>query len=180
MPRLALSRSLFPLARHALAALALLGASAASAATPNAAAPAGAKAKSSRTTEAAETAAPAPKLSVHSGWIRITPPGAATTGAYAELHNDGKAPLVVTSVAIAGAERAELHESFSRPDGAMGMRRVERLEIAPGQTATLAPGGMHLMVYGLKSALKAGDAVELAVTLANGATVPAQLTAREQ
>jgi copper(I)-binding protein len=127
----------------------------------------------------AALAATAPGLSVRSGWIRITPPGAATTGAYAELRNDGKEPLVVTGVAVAGAARAELHETFSRPDGAMGMRRVERLEIAPGQSVELAPGGLHLMVYGLGKALKAGDGVELKLTLATGATVPATLNARE-
>ena len=37
------------------------------------------------------------------------------------------------------------------------MRAVPELPVAPGEPVTLAPGGYHIMLVGLKQALKEGD-----------------------
>jgi copper(I)-binding protein len=43
-------------------------------------------------------------------------------------------------------------------DGVMRMRPLPRgIEIAPGMTAKLEPGGVHLMFFELKQPLRAGD-----------------------
>ena len=42
----------------------------------------------------------------------------------------------------------------------MQMRRIEGLEIKPGATVELKPGGYHLMLMDLKGALKAGDTIK--------------------
>jgi copper(I)-binding protein len=53
---------------------------------------------------------------------------------------------------------------MSTKDGVMTMRPVdEGLAIDPGKTVTLAPGGYHLMLLGLKKPLREGDKV--AITL---------------
>jgi copper(I)-binding protein len=57
-------------------------------------------------------------------------------------------------------------------NGVMKMRPVEGgLEIKPGQTVTLKPGGYHIMLEGLKAPLKAGDNVEATLTSSDGAPV---------
>ena len=37
------------------------------------------------------------------------------------------------------------------------MSHLETLELAPGQAVTLAPGGMHLMLMGLREKLVEGE-----------------------
>ena len=45
-------------------------------------------------------------------------------------------------------------------DGVMTMRPLDQgLAIEPGKTVELAPGGIHLMLFDLKSPLKRGDKV---------------------
>mgnify|MGYP000043441700 CR=1 FL=1 len=48
----------------------------------------------------------------------------------------------------------EVHE-HRHIDGMMSMRRVSGLTIAAGDTLVFAPGGYHLMVFGLTSAVEA-------------------------
>lgn len=48
-------------------------------------------------------------------------------------------------------------------DGMMKMRKVELIDIPAGDTVELKPGGHHLMVIGLKKALKEGDKVTIAL-----------------
>ena len=43
----------------------------------------------------------------------------------------------------------------------MRMRQVKTLEIAPGETVALKPGGLHLMLIGLKRPLQDGEEISL-------------------
>ena len=43
----------------------------------------------------------------------------------------------------------------------MRMRRIEKIEVPAGETVTLKPGGLHVMLIGLKQTLEPGDAVDL-------------------
>lgn len=45
------------------------------------------------------------------------------------------------------------------------------LTVEPGKTATLSPGGMHIMLEGLRQPLKEGDVFDLELTFKNGGTV---------
>jgi hypothetical protein len=58
------------------------------------------------------------------------------------------------------AERVELHSMQMQGD-VMRMRQVDAIELPAGATVELAPGGLHLMLMGLKSPLKAGERLPL-------------------
>ena len=58
------------------------------------------------------------------------------------------------------AGMAHLHESTMK-DGVMQMKAVDALVLKPGQSLEMKPGGFHIMVMGLKTALKAGETVRL-------------------
>lgn len=45
------------------------------------------------------------------------------------------------------------------------------LTVEPGKTTTLSPGGMHIMLEGLREPLKEGDVFDLELTFKNGGTV---------
>ena len=98
-------------------------------------------------------------LVITQAWSRATPTGAKVAGAYLTVENKGSASdrLMGGSGDVAG--RVEIHE-MAMDNGVMRMRPLDKgLDIEPGKTVKLAPGGYHLMLLDLKSQLKQGDKV---------------------
>jgi periplasmic copper chaperone A len=58
----------------------------------------------------------------------------------------------------------------------MKMRPVGPLPIAPGKRVTLAPGGYHIMLSGLKRPLKQGDSFPITLSFAKAGPVTAIAT----
>jgi hypothetical protein len=84
-------------------------------------------------------------------WTRATPPTAESGGGYLVLKNTGTTPDRLIAVKSPAADRVEIHEM--KMDGnIMRMREVEKgIEIPPGATVELKPGGFHVMFMGLKA-----------------------------
>ena len=76
-------------------------------------------------------------------------PGKSLTSGYFELHNRSARPLLLTGANSPHARAIEIHRS-SQVDGKMRMQRVPEVAIAPGARATFAPGGLHLMLFGVQ------------------------------
>jgi copper(I)-binding protein len=96
-------------------------------------------------------------LTIEQAWSRATPGGATVGAGYLRITNAGSTPDVLTAVTSPVAEHVEIHEMTST-DGIMRMRELAGgLELKPGETAELKPGGLHLMLVGLKSPLKEGE-----------------------
>jgi copper(I)-binding protein len=91
-------------------------------------------------------------LEIANPWSRATPATAPTASGFLTITNKGATPdrLVAVRAATAAA-KAEIHEM--KMDGAiMRMREVEKgIEIPPGATVELKPGGLHLMFMELKA-----------------------------
>lgn len=104
-------------------------------------------------------------------WMRATPGGAQVAGAYIRLTNTGSEPDRLIGASIALAKRGEVHE-MSIEGGVMKMHEVEGgLEIKPGQTVELKPGGYHLMFLDLIAAPKQGEEIKGTLTFAKAGTV---------
>lgn len=124
----------------------------------------------------ADKKAPAPSFKVGSlvieaPWMRATPGGAKVAGGYLKVTNAGTEPdrLVGGSLPMAG--EVEVHEMTMSGD-VMKMRRLpDGLEIKPGQTVELKPGGNHLMFMGLREGLKAGQQVKGTLVFQKAGTV---------
>lgn len=101
-------------------------------------------------------------ISISDAWARETVEGAPTGAIYMTIENSGSEPDQLLSADVGIAARAELH-GHSHEDGMMRMRPVEAFEIKAGETASLAPGGMHLMLFGLNRPLVAGETFPLAL-----------------
>ncbi len=111
-----------------------------------------------------------PGITVDHAWARATP-GAAHTGAlYFTVTNGGAAPDRLLSASTPVAETAQLHATQS-VDGVLQMRPVASLDLAPGAATVLRPGGLHMMLTGLKQPLKAGDQVPLSLRFEHAGTV---------
>ncbi|HUS24522.1 MAG TPA: copper chaperone PCu(A)C [Candidatus Binatia bacterium] len=101
-----------------------------------------------------------PGLELHDGWVRAPLPGADVLAAYGELRNAGASVLRIDGFGADGFGMAMLHETRLE-NGMSRMRARDALVLAPGKSATLAPGGMHLMLMQPAAALKAGDRAQL-------------------
>jgi len=66
----------------------------------------------------------------------------------------------LTSVASDCCRAVELHTS-TMDGGVMRMRKLESVPLKKGEAVAFAPGGLHVMLIGLKKPLKPGDVVPI-------------------
>lgn len=98
-------------------------------------------------------------VDVDSAWIRATVPGQKVGVVYLNLTASADTRLTGGDCSL--ARRVEIHEMGMR-DNIMHMRELsDGLALPAGHTVKLEPGGIHLMLIGLRRALKAGDRVPL-------------------
>jgi hypothetical protein len=107
-------------------------------------------------------------------WTRVTPPGAPTAAGYLTVTNNGGEPDRLIAASTPLAEVGQIHE-MAVTDGVMTMTRVEGIEIAPGETVTLAPGGFHLMFVGMKEPLTAGAVMPVTLTFEKAGAIETYL-----
>jgi copper(I)-binding protein len=99
-------------------------------------------------------------LTVTNAWSRSTPPVAKVGVVYFTLTNDtGKSDRLL-KLSASVAEKVEVHRTEVQ-DGIARMREVVVLHVDAGQTLEFKPGGMHVMLMGLRKPLVAGTAYEL-------------------
>jgi hypothetical protein len=111
----------------------------------------------------------------HDPWIRETPPNVVTAAAFARIEGAGTADRLIGARTDA-CDHVEIHTVVAQ-NGVMTMTEIEALAIPAGGAATLAPGGEHLMLIGLRRALKAGDTVTFTLVFEKSGevTVPFQV-----
>jgi periplasmic copper chaperone A len=104
-----------------------------------------------------------PTITVKEAWARATPGGAATGVAYLTLTNNGTADDRLVGASTPVASEAQLHTTVMT-NGVMQMRPLPALDLKPGATVALKPGGMHLMLMGLRQPLTEGQSFPLILT----------------
>jgi copper(I)-binding protein len=86
------------------------------------------------------------------------PPAAARSAAgYLEIVNAGSVGDRLLGVETAIAKQAMLHSTDHGADGVARMVHLDAIDIPANGTVLLEPGGMHIMLMGLKKPLKVGD-----------------------
>jgi hypothetical protein len=99
-------------------------------------------------------------LQIDKPWSRATPKGAKVAGGYLKITNAGQTADRLIGGATEVSGRFEIHE-MRMDTGVMVMREVKGgLEIKPGATVELKPGGLHLMFMDLKRQLAKGERVK--------------------
>ena len=95
-------------------------------------------------------------------WSRPVPQG--QNGViYLEIQNDGEVDDRLIGVSTPLAERVELHRS-TMEDGIHRMEKVDSIALPAGGTVELAPGGLHVMLIGLKFMLMAEEIFPVTLT----------------
>jgi periplasmic copper chaperone A len=106
-------------------------------------------------------------VKVDNAWVRATAPGQKAAGAFMNL--TATTNMTVLSGSSPAAKVVELH-TMSMDNGVMIMRQIKDLPLPKGQTVSLKPGGLHVMLIDLNGQIKDGDKVPLTLTVrdANG------------
>ena len=104
-------------------------------------------------------------------WIRQGKIGE-NTAAYMTIYGSGSASTI-KSVSSPWAQRVELHTTTTDDKGVIHMQAVGDLPVAANSKTELAPGGMHVMFFGLRRDIRPGQVVPLTFTLEGGATARA-------
>jgi copper(I)-binding protein len=114
-------------------------------------------------------------LQVGNPWARATPKGATVGAGYLTITNKGTEADRLIGGSAAPAARFEVHTTVME-NGVARMRQVTALEIKPGETVELAPGGMHVMFMGLKQPLRQGQTVKGTLVFEKAGTVAIEFT----
>jgi copper(I)-binding protein len=111
-------------------------------------------------------------------WARATPTSAPVAGGYVTITNTGTEPDRLIGGTTDIAAKLEVHE-MSMANGTMTMRPVDGgLEVKPGATVELKPGGYHIMFEQLKHGLTEGDHFKAQLEFAKGGKVDVEFSVR--
>lgn len=99
--------------------------------------------------------------SVAEAYAHATVPGQQVGAMYMTLRSSHEAALSGAETEV--ARQVQVHQ-MHKHDGVMRMRRAHMVDIPAGGEVRLAPGGMHLMLIGLKKPLQAGEQIPMKLT----------------
>ncbi|MAL97920.1 MAG: hypothetical protein CL583_05655 [Alteromonadaceae bacterium] len=110
---------------------------------------------------------------------RETAPGAPNGVGYLRIEHNGEQVDRWLAAESPRARRVELHKSREN-DGMRSMKHVALpLELQPGETFELQPGGYHLMLMGLDRPLRAGEHVPLKLRFERAGDIEVELVVEE-
>ncbi len=111
-------------------------------------------------------------LVITQAWSRATPKGSPVGAGYLTIHNNGSTAERLTGGASDAVGDVQVHE-MSMDNGVMKMRQLASgLEIPPGATVELKPGGYHLMLMNLKQPLARGDMLKITLDFQRAGKTP--------
>ncbi len=113
-------------------------------------------------------------LEIQHPWARATAPSAPTGAVYLALGNDSQQADRLVSAASPVAGKVELHTHLMDNGTAM-MREVKAIDLPSEGSVTLAPGGLHIMLIGLKEPLVKGKTFPLTLTFETAGSVTVEV-----
>ncbi|WP_207219000.1 copper chaperone PCu(A)C [Pengzhenrongella frigida] len=116
-------------------------------------------------------------LSITDPWIKAADTG--MTAAFGTVVNDSDVEVRIVSATTTASPRAELHEMATNDAGEMVMRPKEGgFTVAANGSHELAPGGDHVMIMGITTAVRPGDEVSVTLTAQDGSELTFTAPAR--
>lgn len=111
---------------------------------------------------------------VSAPYARAVPPGQPNSAVFMRIDNPGDRDWALIGASSPAAGVVELHTHRMEQDVLM-MRRIDRIDLPAGAAVSLQPGGLHVMLIGLKRQLKPGEDLDLRLRFDDGSEL--QLTA---
>lgn len=110
-------------------------------------------------------------LEIKHPWAKATVAGQPVAGGFMKIVNNGTEPDRLLTITSSVSDMIQVHE-MKVEDGVMKMGEVpDGLEIAPGATVELRPGGLHVMFMGIQAPFKEGESVKAVLTFEKAGTI---------
>lgn len=107
---------------------------------------------------------------IHGAWARASLGNTKNSAAYMIIEATGDAADRLVGTETDAANSAELHNHLME-NGIAKMRPVAAVEVAPGEPTVLQPGGLHVMLMGVKQPLVEGETMMLSLTFEQAGSV---------
>lgn len=111
-------------------------------------------------------------------YARAVPPGQPNSAAFMVLDNTSDTAHAIVSASSPVAEVVELHTHLE-VDGMMQMRPIEKIELPAHMQTELKPGGLHVMLIGLKQDLKVDDTITVTLNFEDESSTELTLPVRK-
>ena len=105
-------------------------------------------------------------IDIEDAWARPGMEGR-MSAAYFLITNYTDAADTLVSIETEAADAAEVHESYEREEGMMGMREITELELPSQSTVRFEQGGLHVMLIQLNRQYAEGDSLSLTLNFKN-------------
>jgi copper(I)-binding protein len=115
------------------------------------------------------------RVTVDDAWVRLPAVPGRPGAAYFTLHG-GPSDATLIDVSADIAIRAEMHESMTGAGGMAAMTPLRSVAVPAKATVAFAPGGRHVMLFGINAKAKAGRIYNLTLNFANGGRIYAPAT----
>ena len=102
-------------------------------------------------------------ITVSNPFARASAGPAKAGAAYLTITNEGAETDLLVAASTAAAKGAQVHATMM-DNGVMKMRPVKAVEVSPGEPTVLRPGGLHIMLMGLRAPLVEGQTFTLTLT----------------
>ncbi|MES9970245.1 MAG: copper chaperone PCu(A)C [Candidatus Thiodiazotropha sp.] len=117
-------------------------------------------------------------IMVEDPYVRAVPPGQPNSASFMVLHNKGEKGSALMSASTPAADVVELH-THTMEEGMMRMRKVEKIDLPAGEMVKLQPGGLHVMLIGLKQKLVPDEKLTLTLTFEDGSSLQVDAPVRK-
>ncbi|MCU7872892.1 MAG: copper chaperone PCu(A)C [Candidatus Thiodiazotropha sp. (ex Lucinoma borealis)] len=117
-------------------------------------------------------------IMVDDPYVRAVPPGQPNSASFMSLHNKSGQGYTLIGASTSVAEVAELH-THTMDGGMMRMRKVEKINVPAGERVSLQPGGLHIMLIGLKQKLVPDERVQLTLKFEDGSHLKVEAPVRK-
>lgn len=108
------------------------------------------------------------------------PPTADVAAVYLVIRNPTEQPDTLIEVAAPHAQRAELHRQVTRDGMMFQMERVETLAVPAGDSVSLSPGGLHVMLFDLATRPAVGDTLDLVLRFRHAGALPIRVLVKSR
>lgn len=108
----------------------------------------------------------AAKLRADHGWVRLAAVPGRPAAAYLTIHG-GPEPTRLVAIESTAVGSSELHQSM-KTGSMVGMQRLDGLDVPAGGEVSFAPGGNHVMLFGVSPQVKPGQTMRLSIRFEKG------------
>lgn len=105
---------------------------------------------------------------VENAWSRASIGTGRPGVAYLEIHNAGDEPVTLIGLRTDIAMMPEIHRTETDANDVSSMSPAGEIEIPPGETVMLEPGGLHAMLMRLTRPMTEGESYSLTLVFSDG------------